>query len=123
MQTTIAPSGDSHSISINAPTAPRRLGRPRVHANDVARTTAYRARVRQRRLGAAPEDGIRHHKYCTAKLGYCLCDLPLDKGLYLQDAPKGCGKLQSGGYGNEKLTAISELHQAREIIGGRRASP
>lgn len=124
MQTVATPSGDSLFISSTAISAPHRRGRPRIHANDSAKTAAYRARVRQRRLESAPDDGVKHHRHCTlAKLGYCLCDLPMDKGMFLTDAPAGCGKLTSGGYDNEKVAQVSDAQVVKEIIGGRRAAP
>lgn len=117
MQATHTPSGDSHSISTCATPAPRPRGRPRVHANDSAKTAAYRAR---KRALAPPKS--KHHRFCRGG-NSCLCDLPMSKGAFLTGAPQGCGELISGGYDSEKAASICDLEQTKEIIGGKRVGP
>ena len=51
MQTTVTPSGDSHSISSAATLAPRRRGRPRAHKDEAARARAYRRRKKLNGIG------------------------------------------------------------------------
>jgi CRISPR/Cas system-associated endonuclease Cas1 len=43
---------DSLSIFSNSTSAPRRRGRPRVHANDSAKKAAYRQRIYERKIAA-----------------------------------------------------------------------
>jgi len=47
----------------------------------------------------------------------------MDLGLFLKDAPAGCGRLTSGGYSNEKIALVSDVQEVKAIIGGRRVAP
>jgi hypothetical protein len=60
MQPTSASADKSHSNSSGATPAPRRRGRPRVHANDSAKKAAYRQRKLEREIAAVERAANRH---------------------------------------------------------------
>jgi hypothetical protein len=64
---------------------------------------------------------VKHNRACRENA--CLCDLALTRGIFLTDAPRGCGLLLSGGYGGEEISLISDARQAESLIGGRRVRP
>jgi hypothetical protein len=71
--------------------------------------------VRQERRTARP---VKHNRACRGKSA-CLCGpLTMSRGMYLTDAPQGCGKLVSGGYDSNKVALISDTHQIEEECGG-----
>jgi hypothetical protein len=59
---------------------------------------------------------LKHHKSCRPNA--CLCDLPMSRGEFLRDAPRGCAKLVSGGFGPQEVGLMSDLIQELEECGG-----
>ena len=116
------PSGDSFSIS-----TPRR-GRPRIHANDSAKTAAYRSRLRKRCVAGEISPKIKHHRHCIKEkhnLDGCLCGQTLSKGLFLTGAPLGCGKILSGDYDSDKINLVGDFQGEKDFIidpSGRRVA-
>jgi hypothetical protein len=78
--------------------------------------------VREKRRAAKP---AKHNRSCRKNA--CLCGLTMSRGLFLTDAPKGCGKLVSGGYGSSKVSLVSDAHQSEteteEELGGHHVAP
>jgi hypothetical protein len=60
---------------------------------------------------------VKHNRACRGKSA-CLCGLTMSRGMFLTDAPKGRGKLVSGGYDSEKVALINDLRQIEEECGG-----
>jgi hypothetical protein len=93
---------------------PNKGGRPRIHASNAARVAAWRAKRKKTEVSlqcpnseetASPptsDSQAEWNKYLS-KVG-----LSVDKGLYIADAPRGCGKQHSGGHDSNRFVYLED---------------
>jgi hypothetical protein len=93
--------------------APNKGGRPRIHASAAARVAAWRAN--RKREAPAPEESVPPTTESQADWNKYLRKIGLSKtkGMFMKDAPQGCGKLHSGEHDTNRLLRLEEAAYRR----------